>query len=47
LVSVAPFVPEEFAHRQRRVRQRAREQGFDALLVADPANLYYHPERFL
>ena len=35
------FAPEEFADRQHRVRDRARERGFDALLIADPANLYY------
>ena len=38
---MAPFSREEFAERQRRVRERAREEGFDALLVTDPANLYY------
>ena len=38
---VAPFSAAEFADRQRRVRDRAREQGFDALLIVDPANLYY------
>ena len=38
---VASFSPAEFLERQRRVRERAREQGFDALLIADPANLYY------
>src|SRR5690349_19702518 len=41
VAGVAPFSREEFAERQRRVRQRARDQGFDALLIADPANLYY------
>lgn len=31
----------EFATRQRRVRDSMRERGFDALVVADPANIYY------
>lgn len=37
----APFSLAEFAERQERVRARARDQGFDALLITDPANLYY------
>lgn len=36
-----PFGAAEYAARQQRVRNTAREQGFDALLIADPANLYY------
>lgn len=36
-----PFEAEEYANRQRRAREAAREAGFDALLIADPANLYY------
>ncbi|KAB1652737.1 M24 family metallopeptidase [Pseudoclavibacter chungangensis] len=39
--AVAPFTAEEYAARQQRVREAARERGFDALLIADPANLYY------
>lgn len=37
----APFTPDEYAGRQQRVRDLARERGFDALIVADPANLSY------
>ncbi|MGO1544934.1 MAG: M24 family metallopeptidase [Gulosibacter sp.] len=36
-----PFGESEYAARQERVREAARAQGFDALLIADPANLYY------
>lgn len=38
---VAPFDVEEFANRRRRVQELASQRGFDALLIADPANLYY------
>lgn len=38
---MSPFSPEEFALRRERVRDRARREGFDALLIADPANLHY------
>lgn len=35
------FSSSEYAERQARVRRRAAELGFDALLIADPSNLYY------
>lgn len=35
------FTASEYVARQERVRQRAAERGFDALLIADPSNLYY------
>lgn len=37
----APFDEREFETRRDNVRERMRAGGFDALLVADPANLYY------
>jgi ectoine hydrolase len=37
----APFSAEEFEARRQRVRELAVAEGFDALLVADPANIYY------
>ncbi|MFD2757854.1 M24 family metallopeptidase [Gulosibacter faecalis] len=37
----APFSEAEFEARRDRVRERMRAGGFDGLLVADPANLYY------
>ena len=37
----APFSETEFIARRDSVRERMRAGGFDALLVADPANLYY------
>lgn len=36
-----PFENAEYAARQQRVRDAAHAQGFDAPLIADPANLYY------
>jgi ectoine hydrolase len=36
-----PITPAEFAERQDRVRGLMRERGFDALVIADPANIYY------
>ncbi|MDT8894742.1 Xaa-Pro peptidase family protein [Halomonas sp. I1] len=39
--SELPFAPEEFETRRREVRRRMRETGFDALLLTDPADLYY------
>ncbi|MFD1214783.1 M24 family metallopeptidase [Arthrobacter sp. GCM10027362] len=36
-----PFSPDEFAARLAAVRQRMAGQGLGALLVADPANIYY------
>lgn len=38
---VSVFGPEEFAERLRKVQQRMAERGWSALVVADPANLYY------
>ena len=38
---VSVFGPEEFAERLGRVQQRMAERGWAALVVADPANLYY------
>lgn len=35
------FAASEYAERQARARHRAAELGFDALLIADPSNLYY------
>lgn len=35
------FDPQEFAARQARVQQELRAQGFDGIIVADPANLHY------
>ncbi|WP_129358507.1 M24 family metallopeptidase [Rothia uropygioeca] len=37
----APFSVQEFESRRQRVRDLAVEKGFDALLIADPANIYY------
>lgn len=38
---VSVFGPAEFAERLGKVRQRMAERGWSALVVADPANLYY------
>jgi ectoine hydrolase len=38
---VSVFCPEEFAERLGKVQQRMAERGWAALVVADPANLYY------
>ena len=38
---VSVFGPEEFAERLEKVQQRMAERGWLALVVADPANLYY------
>ena len=38
---VSVFGPEEFAERLGKVQQRMAERGWSALVVADPANLYY------
>ena len=35
------FTPEEFAQRLAAVRARMAHQGLAALVVTDPANLYY------
>lgn len=37
----APFDAAEFVRRRETVQTRMRDAGFDGLLVADPANLYY------
>lgn len=38
----APIIsPTEYAERLEKVRASMRERGFDALLVADPANIHY------
>lgn len=37
----APFTRQEFASRRQKVRELATSEGFDALLIADPANIYY------
>ncbi|MCW4153737.1 Xaa-Pro peptidase family protein [Halomonas sp. 18H] len=39
--SELPFPPQEFEARRLEVRRRMSEQGFDALLLTDPADLYY------
>ncbi|MDN3524564.1 Xaa-Pro peptidase family protein [Halomonas sabkhae] len=36
-----PFAPAEFESRRRAIRQRMGDQGFDALLLTDPADIYY------
>lgn len=36
-----PITAGEFAERQDRVRSLMHERGFDALVVVDPANIYY------
>jgi ectoine hydrolase len=38
---VSVFGPEEFAERLGKVQQRMAARGWSALVVADPANLYY------
>ncbi|CBV41537.1 M24 family metallopeptidase [Halomonas elongata] len=35
------FMPQEFTARRREVRRRMRQMGIDALLLTDPADLYY------
>ncbi|WP_069384577.1 M24 family metallopeptidase [Halomonas caseinilytica] len=39
--SELPFTPQEFTARRREVRRRMRERGIEALLLTDPADLYY------
>ncbi|MGM0983008.1 MAG: M24 family metallopeptidase [Pseudomonadota bacterium] len=39
--SELPFVPEEFAMRRCRVRQAMQAAGLDALLLTDPADIFY------
>ncbi|APE31374.1 Xaa-Pro aminopeptidase [Halomonas aestuarii] len=39
--SELPFPPEEFDARRRRVRQAMRDAGLEALLLTDPADIFY------
>ncbi|SEM58224.1 M24 family metallopeptidase [Halomonas caseinilytica] len=39
--SELPFPPDEFERRRFEVRRRMRERGIEALLLTDPADLYY------
>jgi len=39
--SELPFAPEEFSTRRRRVRHEMQAAGLDALLLTDPADIFY------